>query len=541
VNASRRRRRVVSLSLLTAGLTCVLAASGSSAGLAQSGKANALSTAVAGAQLTTHGQAVVRRYTPKVLPRNYRAAGRPSAFMPTMSRARYAQLKAAANAARGGKGGSAPGPQSPAVTTGVNYLGISQTDPTNPCGCVPPDTAIGVGASWVLTSVNSWIRAYHKACAGPTCPAPAARNQTLSSFFGTTDFLFDPRVAYDPIWRRFIVVATRVSASATDTNLRFYLGVSRNANPTKGWYLYTVGFGGGPFNAGDWWDFPNLGMDRNGLAITGNIFDTPAGGFKGGALINAPKGLVYNGLGWNEGIYTGLAGSLAPSIVLDGSSKMYLISAGGPGSTSFLYRYEALGSDQAVLTFQSNVTVPTWAVPPSAPQFNTTSRLDTGDGRYSGPGFQYGSNLWQVHTEALGGFSAPRWYLFNTSTNTTAGTNRWFRSGTSYDFNASIAANTSSEAFVTWTATDPPAGISNEMRISGKQSADANMTAGQSLFSTAAPYGSSGTQRWGDYSAVVLDPSPYTGCAANRRAWVQNEHTASNGGWATRIGRIGFC
>ena len=51
--------------------------------------------------------------------------------------------------------------------------------------------------------------------------------------------------------------------------------------------------------------------------------------------------------------------------------------------------------------------------------------------------------------------------------------------------------------------------------------------------------------RWGDYSAVTLDPTAYsiTGgtCDAGRRAWIVNEKIDSQTIWGSRIGRIGFC
>jgi hypothetical protein len=85
-------------------------------------------------------------------------------------------------------------------------------------------------------------------------------------------------------------------------------------------------------------------------------------------------------------------------------------------------------------------------------------------------------------------------------------------SGTSDDFNASITANTAGNSFVTWTSTDASIGVNAQVRLSGKLSADAQITAGTAGFTsptflTGNFDPSFGTQRWGDYSAVTLDPS----------------------------------
>jgi hypothetical protein len=127
----------------------------------------------------------------------------------------------------------------------------------------------------------------------------------------------------------------------------------------------------------------------------------------------------------------------------------------------------------------------------------------------------------------------------------------FFESGTSDDWNASIAANASRELFVTWNTTD----VANanaalrhnaRIRISGKQPADAGIPAGTAVFTSVAaltgnPSSIANVQRWGDYSAVSLDPSATSTCAANRRAWYINEKVNAAASWGSRFGRFGFC
>jgi hypothetical protein len=77
------------------------------------------------------------------------------------------------------------------------------------------------------------------------------------------------------------------------------------------------------------------------------------------------------------------------------------------------------------------------------------------------------------------------------------------------------------------------------VRLSGKLSADAQITAGTAGFTsptflTGNFDRSLGTQRWGDYSAVTLDP------ANGATAWLVNEKINSNSIWGSRIITIGF-
>ena len=243
-------------------------------------------------------------------------------FMPTMSPTAYQAAKAAAQA--GGtqaKATLAPTdsePQAPATLRGVSYDGLTQTASG---GSFPPDTHGAVGHSYFVEAVNRRITAFNKAQ-----PGAALCTFALQAFFGAPDNPFDPRVLYDQTWRRWVMVATRKSASNTDPVRRFYLAVSRTENPCGPYWVYpSVGFGGGPFNAGDWLDYPGLGMGQDEVLVTGNVFDLPAGGFRFAMMVPIAKASIYNGLGFGGPVFTGLASTLQPPVVLDQNKNMYLL------------------------------------------------------------------------------------------------------------------------------------------------------------------------------------------------------------------------
>ena len=82
------------------------------------------------------------------------------------------------------------------------------------------------------------------------------------------------------------------------------------------------------------------------------------------------------------------------------------------------------------------------------------------------------------------------------------------------DFNPSIVANGAGTLFVTWSATDPPAGVNAQVRLGGKLLADACGVIGPGILvnQSANPLTGNfdpnhGVQRWGDTSAITLDPS----------------------------------
>jgi hypothetical protein len=57
---------------------------------------------------------------------------------------------------------------------------------------------------------------------GATSNQPAL-GTARGAFFGTSEFIFDPRVVYDRDWQRWVLVASRQSTSSNDTVRRFFL------------------------------------------------------------------------------------------------------------------------------------------------------------------------------------------------------------------------------------------------------------------------------------------------------------------------------
>lgn len=439
---------------------------------------------------------------------------------------------------------SAPTALAPPVTTGVNFEGINQT---NAGGGYPPDTHGAVSESYFVEIVNFRVVVYNKA-------GTLLRSTALNAFFGSTEFVFDPRIVYDQTWKRFVISAS--IGKKDSTKPRFLLAISRTSDPLGAWWTYSAGisgsFSGGSYVNGDWVDYPGLGMDQDAVLLTANIF-TFGNAYKTTVMIPIAKARLYNGLGWSAPVFGALAPTLQPPIVTeyDQNNKAYFVAANN--NALRLYRGENLSNpNQATLVLQSNIPA-AFAVPPDARQLGAAKRLDTLDGRFVNSSTQYGDSLWNVHTVNLGGYPTPKFYQIDTEG---AGVNTFKQSGyfydrsTSEDFNASIAANRFNEVFVTWNSTDVANATVAErhnvrIRMSGRQPADPAgvIPRGTSLWQSSSALTGNGVdlQRWGDYSAVSLDPSTTATCSRNRRAWVVNEKINSASVWGSRVARIGFC
>ena len=261
-------------------------------------------------------------------------------------------------------------------------------------------------------------------------------------------------------------------------------------------------------------------MDQDAVLFTANIFNGP--NFHGADFFAVAKARLYNGLGFSVPVFTGLVGTLAPPIVRDQNSSTFLIAAPPSGTTlaNTPQRTPAKvlrSRHRSVLLYlptrsrrvRINLERPScWTQ--ATPRFVNAST-------------QSGNDLWQTHTIALGSFPAPKFYRLNTSTNTVSQSGSYFASATSDDFNASIAANDAGNCFVTWTSTDASVGRNAQVRLSGKLSADAGISAGPTASTSAAFYHPSADnpERWGDYSAVTTDP------LNSANAWLVNETVAA--------------
>ena len=235
-------------------------------------------------------------------------------------------------------------------------------------------------------------------------------------------------------------------------------------------------------------------------------------------------------------MFTRLTGTLSPPLVLDENPNTYLVAADSPSDNKVsLYTLTNSAADPPTLSGPATIPVPAYTMPANASQPGTSATLDTSDCRFVNTGTQIGNSLFQVHTIAIGGLAKCRFYEFDTVNRQIIQSDTFGSSATSSDFNASIAANRRKDVFVTWTSTDTT--VNAEVRYSGRLHTEPLgliSSPGSLLFGSDTYYSKS--DRWGDYSAVSLDPADPRGLTA----WIVNERILSHTSWGSRIGRISY-
>jgi hypothetical protein len=468
---------------------------------------------------------------------------------PTMPMADYVAAKNAAAAHIGGlrpKSGTAP-----PSTTGVSlYTQVGSTNESQSSGggVRPPDGDVATSASWMVQINNDVVTMFN-------WNTNAFVQKKFSTFFqDPTDFIFAPRVIYDPYWDRFVVLVDRCNlcSGASQSTTFFLMMISKTGDPTGSWWLYMVGNGAA---VGDFADFPQLGMDLNSIIITYNDF--LASGGLDARTFSIAKTYLYNGLGFSSLIFGGSSCTTAPPYVIDNSGVDYVMAFCPGDNKVFIGSLTNTGlSNVSLHLWDNTVAIGNNGIPPNAPQPGVSYDLDTGDNRFENRSLQVGSRILNTATVSVGGFATAAWFDFNVgvSPHTLQNSDIWFASGSSSDWHPAINANTLGatastplgEVFGTWMSVDVPNNVNVQLRAIGGLGDTGLSGAGITVFTSpralTGQTDSNGIHRTGDYAYIALYPAAALGCQANELGILEGETAAGTAGlWSTRIGIVKHC
>jgi len=428
---------------------------------------------------------------------------------------------------RPGTGAAAPN-LAPSVTS--NFDGINQA--TGCGGCQPPDPNAATSGTEIVELVNTFIQVTTN-----TGTVLCNGGVTLNRLLRSTDSLTDPRVQFDNANRRFSLSVT-VEPASTSATPAMWVAASDTADACGTWRVYRLTFSGSPFPAGTFLDFPMLGQDQRALLVSTRNF-TPNNGVNF-TVFGLPKATIYAGNPVSFSTF-GVASLTAPVTnagqpVITSTVSWFL--AAVPGTGYRLLRLTNSGGPGATLTVQATISAPFTAPTRQANQPGTTVTLDPSDGNILWTPYFDGSRIWFAHDFDLVGFPTIRYGAVDVTTNTVAFATA-FHSGTSDDFNASLAVGLTpagTAVFLTWVFTDAPSGVAASPVVDSLPAgqAPANLIGTSAVLVTGS---STGQTRFGDYSSVAIDPAvPGGTCAV-----VGQQYFSAGGSWNTRIARIGGC
>lgn len=459
---------------------------------------------------------------------------------------------------------------------GTNFDGIN----ANCSFVIPSDMGIAVSSTWVVQVVNDCFAVYTKSGG-----LQAGYPKDLNSFFGvppnnfsTGQIVTDPRLFYDALAGRFVMVA--LWEDLPDSTGYIMVATSVTSDPRGAWRIYfnVPGTGICP-------DFPTLGHNRYGDKFVGvvsvgiNLFTcSPSGfgGFSDQRVYFFPKNDLYKGLPVTYWYYYGFGGLDTPVPASvddknDGSRSVIVLQTynGNYGGGSCVNGCSGLivwsftnvvspfnvpgpGPDVSVVQLPTS----TYTLPPNADQPGGPNTIDTNDVRISGsvPYLQNrlyatintnngagGSGIlaWQLHVDlddngdghCTGAFlnACPR-------ISSAAIDNEM-----NYDVNPS--GGTTNNAFFGTIHPDSAGNITMVFSFSGDFNYPGTAYTSQRISFAPSPNFHDGGHvlrngvayypygRWGDYTGTAVDGD---------LVWFSGMYSRSDGLWNTGIGKAGY-
>lgn len=385
------------------------------------------------------------------------------------------------------------------------FPGISAT------GWYPADPTIAVGPNNVVETVNSSMAFYSKT-------GTLQLQQTAQNFFmalGATSFQFDPRVIYDRLAQRFVVLFDEEDDASSTSKI--LIAISSTSDPNGTWKAYrveakmtTTGS-----NAWSYWlDYPSLGYNKDGYVICGNMFAFPGAptsvpDFGGTQFVVLPKAPMLT------------ASPVTASYLLDpGSGSAQLSDTFDPNvaslygasviSTASLRIYAISGIAATPGLNFTSLSIPGFTQQTS-PATSKPGTLDTLDARLFSATFRNG-HLFASHNVRASNLTQVRWYdialnsypfaipSVSQSGNVVPGASQHFHMG-------AVGSNGYSDISAIFTRSS--SSIPADAMFAGRHSTDTVGAMGTPVLlesSAGANYQSSSTNRWGDYFRCVVDP-----------------------------------
>jgi hypothetical protein len=478
-------------------------------------------------------------------------------------------------------GNTNPEPAFPnAMPAATSFAGLGMADTCSgvPCGNgYPPDTNGDVGPNHYIETVNTSIGIYNKT-------GTLLASFTFNAFFAaalaaapcSNSNQGDPVALYDPLTDRWILADFAwTNSPANFLNGPYYecIAVSKTSDPvTGGWWVYVL-------RADDdthpWLnDYPKLGVWSDGIYMSANMFDITSGTgsatYKGVRVWALNRDDLISGAALrsqyhdtSSSYFALLPGNLRGALPPAGTPEYFVSQDQSYYWDVFMFHVDwATPSSSSFSVAPTQVTQSSYGYPFDSsfntdivPQPSTTTPLDSLGDRLMVQA-QYRNiagteSLWVVHTVRPSGVSSGptglQWAQINVTGGTVATTpvqEQIYTHGGDgiYRWMPSLAVDSAGNMVVGFSASDGTSTYPS-LYYAGRLAGDTLNTLAQGeavMLAGTAPQnvtcGGSACTRWGDYSAMTVDP--IDGCTF----WYTNEYYASGdtAHWKTQIGKFTF-
>ena len=447
-----------------------------------------------------------------------------------------------------------------ALTPGLNLLGVGKGFPSFTVTGDPPDPNGAVGATQYVQWVNTSFAVFNKST-GVVVRGPVSANTLWQGFTDPCggSFLSDPVVAYDKAANRWVMSIFAFSGRNGDNPIApFYecVAVSQTSDATGAYNRYSYNFDN------DFVDYPKLGVWPDAYYFSFNRITRT---FNAATVCAIDRAAALNGgqpdLVCIDDLFGSTSGTLYLPSDWDGATPP------PAGSPNFYVGIDSDGQNLDLLKFHvdfanpNNSTFgPAIRIPVS--RFNANFCFDQdsfgrcvpqpGDPRFSVPLFSlaerimfrlayrnFGTHESMVVTHSVavnGDHLGVRWYEVRDPN----GTPVVFQQGTyapdsDFRWMGSISMDQMGDMLMGYSVSSKDTKPS--IRVTGRENGDrlGRMTLAETSVMTGG--GVQGTARWGDYSAVAIDP------VDDCTFWYTSMYLPADGqdkSWSTRIASLRF-
>ena len=431
-----------------------------------------------------------------------------------------------------------------APTAGLSFEGLGAGQYGFAVTGAPPDTEGTVGATQYVQWVNTSFAVFNKST-GALIVGPTAGNTLWSGFGGgcQNNNDGDPIVLYDKAAQRWIFSQFSVS---TTPPLQF-VAVSTTSDATGTYNRYS-------FQYNDFDDYPKMSVWADAYYETFNMFDTN-NNFVGSDACAYDRNAMLAGTSATQVCFqqNSSIGGLLPSDI-DGStpppagSPNYMVNFGNNSLNLFQFHVDFTTPNNS--TFTGPTVIPVAAFSPLCgggtciPQPGTTNQLDSLADRLmyrlAYRNFGAHESLVVNHSVVAGSSGGVRWYeIQNPSGTPVVAQQSTFAPDSSYRWMGSIAMDKAGDMALGYSVSDGSS-VHPSIALTGRLATDpaSNMQAETTIIggTGSQTVGSKPLTRWGDYSAMQVDPTD------DCTLWYTNEYIKVDGtfNWNTRIATFSF-
>jgi hypothetical protein len=382
------------------------------------------------------------------------------------------------------------------IEPGAFFPGITQS------GWTPGDPDLAVGTNHIVEVINAQIAFFTKA-------GVKQFQQSSNTFFsgmGAFNFQFDPKVSYDRVHNRFVLVFLERDTSAGNVS-KILVAVSDDGDPNGTWHRYRIEAKLNISGADYWLDYPGLGYNKDAYLVNGNMFAFSSGPFGGVQFLVMPSAPMLVGAPVTvTSLRHASGGSAQAADVMDPNEpNCWAVSRSGNSGM----RVYAIQNLLTTPTFVSTtVTVPTNAGPAGDAESTNGTFLDVIDARVYNAVWR-GGRILTAHNIEGTNFVASRWYELNVGTWPTSGTVSLIQSGNinSTSFNYFCPAiNKNATGKISSTFTRSSTSVTADFALSTRKPGDPLGTMGAPVVLTSSVGNNYTQNRWGDYFCIDVDP-----------------------------------